>query len=79
MQFIIGGTQQNLKVTSHVLEPDNDHPDLLNMFHCWSCGQRIMQFTGEVIQSQPGGTFSPLPIIVQCRTCKRLHLFNSIL
>ncbi len=75
----IAGQQQNLKVTSHILESDQAAPDMFLMYHCWQCGQKLMQFSGYEIMEMPGGSFSHLPIMILCRVCKRRHLFNSVL
>ena len=78
MKVLIGGMDENLKVTSHILESDPLEPDMFHLFHCWACGKPLMQFGGEEVMSVPGGVKSYLPIIVMCRNCKRRHLFSSI-
>jgi len=79
MLFLIQGVQQNLNVTSHILEGNRENPDMLRLFHCWECGGVVGQFAAEIGFSTPGGVFGPLPLLQMCRKCKRRHLFNSIL
>ena len=79
MQILIGNVLENIKVTSHILEPNYAEPDKFSLFHCWGCGNVLHQFGGDCIMSFPGSTKTLLPIIIMCRKCKRRHLFNSIL
>lgn len=79
MKAIIEGIEQDLKLTSHILESDPFNPSMFLMFHCWKCGKSLFQFSGNVIMTVPGETPTTLPIIYMCRTCKQRHLINSIL
>ena len=79
MLAIIQEERTNMEVTSHILESDPDHPHTFHLFHCWKCGQGLFQFSGSIIMSQPGQTFTRLPIVFMCRKCKQRHLINSII
>lgn len=79
MKFLIGGIEQNLKVTSYVIESDHDNPTMMHLFYCWKCGKSLFQFSGDVVMSMPGPIFTPVPIVIKCRNCDQRHLINSIM
>lgn len=83
MLVTVLGQQLNYKVTSHILERDLDNPNMYKMFHCFNCGDKVMQYSGDCIMSVPGPTPEIIPtfvpMMVLCRRCKVRHLFNSII
>jgi uncharacterized protein with PIN domain len=78
MLVLIGGKEQNLKVTSVILEPNLEDPNRLKMFHCPDCTEKLVQYMGNVAMILPGPTYSPLPVIAFCRKCSIRYLFNLI-
>lgn len=79
MKLIVGDKEHNVNVTSHVLESDPLNPSIFHVWHCWKCGNKLMQFNGTEIMEVPGPVHSAFPIIILCRICKHRHLFHSIL
>jgi len=79
MKVIIRGTEQNIKVTSVILEADHANP---NMFLPWRCpndGNIIIQYSGRQVMIVPGMIQCDVPIVAYCRECKNRYLFSSIL
>lgn len=79
MKAIIQGIPTNLKVTSAVLESDPENPEIFILYHCWRCGNRLLQFSGNVLMLLPGAVPATVPIVLLCKVCKTRHLINSIM
>lgn len=79
MKVFIQETEQNIKVTSLILEQNHLNPEIMKMFHCSDCGKALFQYNANLVMMLPGGTFSSIPIINFCKICKKRYLLNSIL
>lgn len=88
MQFNIQGAEHPKPVVTVTLKNDPADPSRVTMMHCMNCGQKLVQFTGTIVQVIPGG----LPIemlkqqarlIVSCGFkgvgCKTKYLINQII
>lgn len=77
MLTIIQEREVNIKVTSLILEPDVEHPNMFKAFHCSDCGKVAFQYSGHIIMSVPGGVKTLIPLIKMCATCKKRYLIAS--
>lgn len=77
MLVLMGEKEQNLKVTSVVLEGDPNDPTRFSLFHCPKCTNKLIQHAGHVAMILPGGTKTLLPIVVLCPKCSTRYLFNT--
>lgn len=76
---MIQGSEQNIKITSVVLESNPQEPDMMQGFFCLKCGDILGQYIGgNIIFIAPGKTEAKLPWVVYCRKCKTRYLINSI-
>ncbi len=76
MKVIINNVETNIRVTSVILEPNED-ATILKMFYCPDCRTPIIQYSGEVAMIVPGAIPCTLPVICLCGRCGKRYLFNS--
>lgn len=77
MLTIQNGIPVDLALTSVILEANTEND--FNLFHCWRCGYKLFQFSGNALMIVPGETLTALPIIQRCHRCAQRFLLNSIL
>jgi hypothetical protein len=82
MKVKIMGEDKEIQVTSVILAPDINDPkgENLYMFHCWKCGNKILQFQGTVVKIIPGMVPAKLPTIIRCSNskCKQHYYFYGL-
>lgn len=83
MQVRILDIPKDLNVITVTLTNDRLDPTKLSMFHCSNCGERVIQFMGNVVRIIPGGLpinilESSAHIIAHCLRCKTKYLFTGI-
>ena len=71
----------NVPITSVVLggDPRDPNNEILHMFHCIACGDKVGQYKGFAYSVGPGITPMPLPWIQQCDRCKAKYGINAII
>ena len=78
----IGGDVRQIQVTSVILSHDYNDPQGMNMysFHCYRCGNIVLQYKGFVAQVVPGITPIKPPTIIRCSNskCKQHYSFQTI-
>lgn len=68
----------DIPVISIVIDKSVIDPNLLLMFHCPTCTMSLFQYQGEIAYYTPGLVPMEIPIIVQCKGCKRRYAIRSI-
>ncbi len=79
MLVTINAQPVNLKVTSLILEPDYENPEMFKAFRCFDCGKVVFQYSGNIVMLVPGGVKVPMPILQMCHGCKKRFLVASSL
>jgi len=68
--------EKEIPVTTVVVDRGDD-PDEVHMFFCNNCGQALFQHKGRIAFILPGGAPCNMPIIVECRRCKRKYMVRT--
>ena len=78
MKGKIKGKDVNIEVITVVL--NHDKSDNINIFHCPYCGNKMIQFKGNIAQILPGEVPMKLPTILRCSNnkCRRNYCFRDI-
>ena len=77
MIVTINQKEVNIKVTSLIIEPNREQPEIMKAFFCSDCGKPVFQYNGNIVLEVPGRNEVAIPIIIRCATCKKRYLLCS--
>ena len=78
MKGTILDKQVDINVITVILSHNNN--DNINIFHCPYCGNKMIQFKGDIAQILPGEVPMKLSTILRCSNnkCRRNYCFRDI-